>query len=747
MIRPLLFACLCGALAGLPASASGPSSWEMDSYRDFIAGRIAGLSLSSDGRLTLAPKMETVFDSGQPIIWSVAAAPDGTVYIGTGHRGRVFRIAKSGQASLIWTAEQPEVFALALDSKGTLFAGTSPDGRIYRIEDGKATEYFAPGAKYIWSLAFGPDGALYAGTGDQGKIFRIQAAGKGEVYYETGQENVTSLAIDAQGRLVAGTDPNGLIYRITAKDKAFVLYDASLPEIRTLIPTADGAVYAAALGGSMSRRSLGGVQSIQGIPSSVSVGTATTTVTVEASATQAGIEIKPKPGAAKPQAAPAAGVPVSAGVALDTTGVEKSAIYRINPDNTVESLWSSKDEDAYDLLQSAGGLVFSTDGQGRVYRLGQNRQVSLIAQTNQGEATRLTSTAEGILAVTGDLGKVYRLNAGPGVSGTYEAPVHDSNSVARWGRLSWRGAVPDGARMVFRTRSGNSSRVDNTWSDWSGPLADADGSPIQSPNARYIQWQAELTGPAVLDGVTLAYLPQNTPPVVRTITVTSQLASVAAKVAAAQAQSGAVYTVTASDTGDAGTATSTGTPTQAVTRPAAEQLQIAWQADDPDGDRLSYSLYFRGEDEREWKLLKSDLSDNGYSIDSDSLADGRYYFRVVASDAPSNPPSTARTAELISAPTLIDRTPPVVTAGAPKRSGAGVEIEFDAVDAESPLRRAEYSLDAGTWVQMEPVEGILDARRERFLVKLDGLAPGEHLLVVRALDSDDNAGLAKVVLR
>jgi hypothetical protein len=742
MNRPALIACL----AALPALASSPTAWEMNNYRDFIAGRLSGLALTRDGKLTVAPKLETLFDSGQPIVWSAVAAPDGTVYIGTGHRGRVFRVDPSGKASLIWTAEQPEIFTLAVDAKGALYAAASPGGKIYRIENGKASEYFATGAKHIWSLAFGPDGALYAGTGDLGRIYRIAAAGQGEVYYETGQSHVTSLAVDARGQVLAGTEPNGIVYRILAKDKAFALYDATLPEVRTLVPAADGAIYAAALGGSTSRRALGGVQSAAGIPGSASVSVTTTTVSVDASETQSGIELKPRAEAPKPaQVAPAA---VAAQAAIDTTGVEKAAIYRINPDNTVETLWSSKDENVYDLVVRGDDMVFGTDGQGRIYRMGRDRRPSLIAQTNEGETTRLVAAAGGILAATGDLGKLYRLDAGPGASGTYESPVHDSNTVARWGRLGWRGDRPAGARVELRTRTGNSARPDKTWSDWSAPLTDADGSPVQSPNARYIQWRADLTGAATLESVTLAYLPQNQPPVVRLITVSAQLWSVAAAAkAAAQTGPAASYTVTVTDTPDAAPPPSSGTSTQSVPRPGAEQLQIAWQADDPDGDRLAYSLYFRGEDEREWKLLKSNLADNTYALDSDSLADGRYYFRVVASDAPSNPPATARTAELVSAPTLVDHTPPAVRLGEPKRTGDRVEIEVEAVDAASPVRHAEYSLDAGPWVSMGPVEGILDAQRERFLIKLDGVAPGEHVLVVRALDSANNAGLAKVVLR
>src|SRR5690348_11576908 len=236
------------------AWSSGTTAWELNTYSDFVRGRFEGVSLSRDGQLTLAPKVETVFSSDQPVIWSVVQAPDGGLYAATGHRGRVYKIDRNGKSALLWTAEQPEVFALAIDSKGVLYAGTSPDGKVYRIENGKAVEYFAPKAKYIWALAAAPDGALYVGTGDQGKIYRVEAAGKGELYYDTGQAHITGMAIDAQGRLLAGTEPNGILYRVSAKDKAFVLYNANLPEVRAIVPKADGTVYVAALGGSVTKR-------------------------------------------------------------------------------------------------------------------------------------------------------------------------------------------------------------------------------------------------------------------------------------------------------------------------------------------------------------------------------------------------------------------------------------------------------------------------------------------------------------
>jgi hypothetical protein len=335
----------------------------------------------------------------------------------------------------------------------------------------------------------------------------------------------------------------------------------------------------------------------------------------------------------------------------------------------------------------------------------------------------------------------------PGAGGSYDAPVHDAGAVARWGSLSWRADLPAGCGLEFRTRSGNSAKPDRTWSEWSEPLANPAGSHIASPNARYIQWKAELKGAngatPVVSGVTLAYLPQNTPPVIKNITVVQTAnAGQAAKAAAA---SSSAYTVTVTDTDSS--ATSSGTPTQALPRASTEQITVSWQAEDADGDRLVYSLYFRADDETEWKLLKADTHDAAVTFDADILADGRYFFRVTASDRESNPASAAREAELTSAPILIDNTPPVITIGTVRYSAGSAHIELTAADAASPLRRCEYSLDAAAWVPLEAADGVIDSPRESFTVDLTKLSPGEHLVVFRAADSANNTGVAKVVLK
>ncbi len=732
-------ALLIFAVASLHAATT--TTWEMNTYQDFLKGRFTGVSLDRDGKLTLAPKLETVFSSGQPVIWSVAEASDGSLYAGTGHRGRVYRVDRSGAGTLVWTADQPEVFAVVVDPGGVLYAATSPDGKVYRIENGKATEFFAPKAKYIWSLAFRKDGSLFVGTGDPGNVYRVDKSGKSELYYETGQSHVTALAFDSHGNALAGTEPNGILYRISERDKAFVLYDANLPEIRSIVPMPDGTVYAAALGGSIAR-STSTQSPASAAPISVTVTAPPTSITVSDNSAQAGPDIKAKD-ASKPGTISGQAVTPLTSPLVEIPGVEKSALYRINPDSTVETLWSSKDENVYSMVvEPKGGIVFSTDAQGRVYRLNPDRKATLVVETNEGEATRLVAASTGLMAATGDMGKLFRLAGAEGTSGTYESPVHDSGTVARWGRMSWRGPA---GKVSFSTRSGNSARPDKTWSDWE-PLADPQNPVVRSPNARYIQWRAELTGPgAAVENVSIAYLPQNNPPSVRSINVTTQAPGAASQQKAASSSTAAAYSITVTDTGESSTAA--GTPTQALSRGPSSQIQITWQADDPDGDRLTYALYFRGEDETEWKLLRMNISENSLLLDGDVLADGRYYFRVVASDRPSNAPNVAREDELVSSPVLIDNTPPVVTLSAPRRTDGHLEVDADVQDRTSPLRRCEYSIDAGPWIPVEAADGVTDSPREQFHIVIDKLRSGEHLLVVRAFDTANNAGLAKVVVR
>src|SRR5262249_30868203 len=137
---------------------------------------------------------------------------------------------------------------------------------------------------------------------------------------------------------------------------------------------------------------------------------------------------------------------------------------------------------------------------------------------------------------------------------------------------------------------------------------------------------------------------------------------------------------------------------------------------------------------------KEKLSDRYYSFDSDLLPDGGYTIKVVASDAPSNTPEDTLTAEKESPRFEVDTTPPRVEDLTASTDGDQVHLTFRASDNFSPIRRAEYSLDAGEWQFVEPVGQISDAKNENYDF---AIALGDGNLVAAAAKPPDNPKKSK----
>ncbi len=753
MTKRRRFGAALGALCSLALAASAATStaWEVSGFSDFLKGHLTGLTLDPNGRLQPGLGIRWNAALGQPALWSIAQGPDGAVYAATGHSGKVFKITPDGKSSVFWSSDQSEVFAICVDAAGTLFAGTSPNGGLYRIEGGKGQEVWHSPGKYIWSLLPAADGPIYIGTGQAGIVYRFDGKKATESYYETGQSNVTSLASGPGGHIYAGTDPNGLLYDITAAGHGRVLYDSTLPEIRAIVVDSDGTIYAAGMGGAVASR-IGPTGATAQATTPVAVASSPTVITVtaakengvpaDADSDQASKTVDQTKAGTSSTSSSAA---TSSAAVTEVSGVEKSAIYRIRPDGGTETLRSSKEDNVYALLLDGKSLLFSTDDRGRIYRWADGR-TSLLGEPGSGETTQLLKTGAGLYAALSNSARLISFNGAGAGTGVYESQVHDATSVARWGHLQWHGR---GSGVVFRTRTGYAARPDGTWSAWSNPITDEADSLIKSPPGRFIQFRAEWPAgtDAQINTIDIPYLSQNSPPAVRSITVSSIVGTNASKTGASAAPASSAYSITVTDTGEAPAASSATSGSQVVSRLQTTQTQISWQADDPDGDKLVYSIYFRAEDENDWQMIRNHMFENTLLLDPDVFADGRYFFRVVASDAPANAPEFAHQSELVSTPVLIDNTPPVVTLGAQQRNGATADLEVGARDRTSPLRLCEYSLDAGSWQPIESVDGITDSPEERFRVHLEKLRPGEHLVVFRVYDAAGNAGLAKALLR
>ncbi len=717
------------AVYGDSISASSAKTWELSQYSDFLSGKFTRIALEREGRLLVAPEMTTVHETDQSVIWSIVEGPGGTIYFGTGHQGAVYAVSKDGRGKQIWKAPEIEVFAMALGPDGLLYVGTSPSGKVYRLaRTGDGEVFFDPGETYIWSLLFDRDGGLLVGTGDKGKVYRVDRTGNGEVWFDSKQRHVMSLALDNEGRLLAGTDPAGILYRVDSKASAFALYDSDLPEIRSVAAAQDGVIYFAAMGGGMDRV----LQSVQA------------QVAAQPQVAVAGVQVA---SGTATVASTQASSTISYAQPIVSYGLERAAVLRLQPGQAVEKLWSSTEENILGLLlKDADGskAIFASDRYGRMYEVDAQRRLSLVAQTDQPQITAMLSTDEGMLLGSAHGGNLFRFPTGPAKGGVFETAVHDSSGVSQWGRLTWRGSTADGSSIEIRTRSGNSHRPDDTWSSWSAPIRRPQGAVITSPAARFIQWQATLGAGSVLDSVRLTYLPQNSRPVVRSITVLPEAgdSTGASSAKGATTDTTSSYSITVSAAGDASAPT---TSTKATELGAGSQskLAVSWKAEDPDGDDLRAELGFRGEGEAAWKTIKREIAESKFSIESDALADGRYYFRVRVDDGGVNPAGRALTDEKISYPVVIDHTPPRISLSS---NDADAQVRFDAVDAISGLSAAHYAIDAGKWRPLNSDDGVIDSQQESFTITLGKLAEGEHLIAFRVRDRAGNVGLGKTLL-
>jgi len=734
-LRLLAAAVLC-ALALLPLHASTPKFFQAATQNDFLKGDVENLSIDSHGQLTLGPATELVYETSAPFLWSMVAAPDGTLFIGTGNEGKVFRVDPQGKGSLLFDSTELEAHALALAPGGGVYVGTSPDGRIYKVDrSGAATTLFDGDDKYIWALAVDGKGNVFAGTGDKGVIRKITPDGQATTFYKTNATHVTALAFDKSGSLLAGTGSPGKVLRIGPEGKAFVLLDSPFQEIRTLRFDDKGTLYVAA---------------ISGRP-----GSGTAPVTTE-------LLDRPTPDATRPPVPSVSaeitsmsivdvGGPGSSGGAREDRRAPKGAVYRIAPDGVWDQLWESRDDSPYDLaFDQNGALIVGTGSKGKLYRLeGDPLRPTLLARAAAQQVTAFYRNASGRLYyATANPGKVFRLSSERAPRGTYESDTRDAQMVSTWGAISWHGTSPAGSRIELYTRTGNTDTPDDTWSAWSPSYANAEGSAITSPKARYLQWRAVLAGKGegpVLTSVTAAYLQRNLRPQVRSITVhppgivfQKPFATGDPELAGFEDQSTPDRKLAAAASAQAG-------PSSALGRRTYQKgLQtLVWKADDENDDDLVYDILFRREGETAWKTLRKAATESILVWDTTTIPNGTYFVKIVASDAPSNPAGTALTGELDSIAFEVDNTAPAITVGAVRVDRGRTLISFDVTDDHSPIQRVEFSQDGQRWRGVFPVDGIADSREEHYELSVEGEL-GDRGLTLRASDSMNNVATAHV---
>jgi sugar lactone lactonase YvrE len=729
------------ALAGLSLSAYavGTRTWQQKEYAEFDKGNLKKLSLRSDGRLTLAPVFEDILDSSSAYLWTIAEDSKGNLYAGGGGPGgpgaRVYIRSKDGKSKVLAELDGLEIHAIVIDKKDRLFAAAAPDGKVYRISpDGNAEVFYDPGAKYIWAMAFDSNGDLFLATGNEGAVHRVTPDGKGSVFFRTEETHARSLVIDGNDNLIVGTEPGGLILRISPSGEGFVLYQAPKSEITAVAVAKDGSIYAAGVGRKKPAAPAPGPPRLPVRVTPAPKPTSTLTPAPNVVTAQRPVTRPPSLVAALPA--------VTGG----------SEIYRIDPDGFPQKVWSHPGDLAYAIgFDAEGRPLIGTGNQGVVYRLDSDLLYTALVTAAPTQVTSFCAGRQGqVYATTGNIGKVYQIGPGLEREGSIESDVFDAGLFSLWGRLVF-GGNSNGGGVRFETRAGNLDRPRRDWSRWELVTTESGGGPVPSPKARFLQWRLTLTAPSgdhspEVQSVEVAYLPRNVAPVIEKIEITpanyrfppKSLALTLSKTITLQPLSRSKKTVTPKPI-----VTSSVTSVQY----AKGQIGGRWAATDQNGDALLYKVEIRGAEESEWKLLKDNVAESHLSWDSTSFPDGEYLLRVTGSDAPDNPPDQALNAELVSETFLIDNMSPEISTLSASPEGGKLVVSWKAKDAHSRIRRAEYSVNGGEWIFVEPTTRLSDWREHDYRLRLERASPGEQTIAVRVTDEFQNQAVEKIVVR
>ena len=707
--------------------------WTESRFEDFERGTPNGVAITSDGHLVPGPLSTAVLTTPSTYVWGVAADREGNAYLATGTPATVLRVGADGKSKTIFTSHDMSVQTVRVGPDGSVYAATLPSGKVYRLDphaenktDDSATVLFDPATtaekpKYVWDLAFDAKGSLYVATGAPAAIYRVTPGGKPALFFKSDEEHIRSLAFDTAGNLIAGSDGTGLIYRIDAAGKAYVLFDAPKKEITSVVVAPGGTIYAAGVG----------EKGHNSLPPLAVTGQATVTATITIV----------QPGSVQ-------------AFSGNTLIPEGSEVYEVPDGNgPPRKIWSGHDDIVYALQWTRDGVLAATGNRGRVYQIHDDGTFADIAHLEASQVTGFADSSKGLYVGTANSGKLFLLSHDEAPEGTYTSEVFDAGMFAEWGRAEVE-TVAGSPPFDLYARAGNIENPERAWSAWKQFTPNSGAVGIVS--SRFMQWKLVEHPGSMVGAVGVNYLPVNVPPEIDEIVVAPGARAMSNAQPPGQPQQ---VTINFPSQQNSGVTFVQGEPGKEPLAAVKERtaVTVRWAAHDDNGDDLVFSLFYRGEGEHNWQLLKDHVRERFYSFDSAELPDGHYRVRVVASDAPSHNPGKALTGERVSEDFVIDTTPPVVTGLEAHLEDGKIHTSLTATDAISPVARAEYSIDAGRWQYIEPVGGIADSLSEKF----DFIAPipqprsgagtpvdaREHVIAVRVFDREDNAVTVKAVVR
>lgn len=670
-----------------------------EGFANFLDGDAKNTSLSANGQIELAPALKRLFEEKDGRLSAVAEL-DGKVALAFATSGRLVVVDDAGKKTE-WGEAPKGVITSLLLTKSALYVATAGPAALLKFSaPGKSEVMTLPelqkrGPAAVWDMVDTKKGLVIA-TGAPGSLYRLEG-GKFVELFKSSEDLLRSVSVDAQGTLFVGGGSKGIVYRGSEKGSFVAHFDSGLDEITDLLPVGEGEVFVVGLGGAQHK---GDTRQDR----------------------------------------------------VAEKGKIRSQLVHVDGEGFADVLAGSDDEILYAVSPAPNGRVYVATGsvdkenlRGRLYAMNpKTREISLVYQTEAAQLIAVAGTAKKVTLVSNDPPAVDAVTDSYAKEGEFMLPVFDAQGPARYGSVQLDAVPGSKGQVVVRLRTGQVSTPDNTWTPWSKDIAVGIAAGDLTPG-RFVQAKLVLRG----DGssspqarrVRLAYGRNNLPPYIGEVTLLPK----GVALSSLPGDSSRDRTVTLNDKGlqelkRVGEPSGDGLTKVRQTMQEGV-LSVAWAAQDPNGDELVYDLYVRSASDSGWRLLKARIEAPFYTMNGSSLADGRYQFKVTASDEPSNAPGEVKSESRESLWFTHDNAPPKLSKIEVQKKRA---LVFTAEDAHSVLVRAEYALDGSPLRPLAAKDGLVDSQKEAFEVTLPINDDKPHVVTVRLQDEAGNVASGDV---
>lgn len=617
-------------------------------------------------------------------------------------------IAPGTEMTMLWERPEPNLYSIAVGRDGKPYLGGL--GTLYRLEPERSIPVGTAPGQALLCMAVAQDGAIFVGTGPKGQIWRLDGANRFWMAHETGARYVNAL-LWANGSLYVATGSPARLLRV--KDGQIEeLARGDEGHFTSLATWGEDVAFGASDSGAVRLLRRGLVSTLFHTPEP--------NIMALAFDSKGSLYAGTHPRGMVYQ--------------YETSGRLTPLTPRPGP--AVRSLWT---DDQRIWAGSQSGIAFcNATGE---------PQWQFVSQPPNIETFAATPYLGKAIAITG-AGIAMERNAREPI---YESPVHDAKQAADWGKIEWRG----GKGVEIQTRTGNTPLPDAEWSTWSRIYADPDGSVIESPDARYLQYRVRFTDrSATASNVSVAYIPRNQPPKIEW-REPQERASVSGK------------------------------------------ATLRWQASDPDNDQLAFEAFYSTDDGKTWTRIENKptatndkpqtppnalqrqidqdprmspalraeiMSDAGMSEpppdsgrrasiawDTEKLPDGAYRLKVSATDRPSVAVGFERVEKTLEK-VIVCNAPPKIMAslieidaeGRAKVSGRAWQLIGDQPSDLAPIASVQFKVNNGDWYAAEALDRFFDSGSEAFEFTTDQLPKGKSTIAVKAFGASGKSATYEV---